>query len=210
MGKMYMLHVQSNTADTSALSGNEMPCHPSASTHGRWPALATVAQNKLLSHQRQRLRICFPYLTPLLLFCFFFLLLFFIYFFLPFFMFWGNKRGHLLHTFLSSVVWEKKKLKIKIVLFWPPSRNQLFCIQLRWILPYPLTTFQSEWAPYRDFPVRIQKNAVRDTPRSKGWEGGVRISWGRGATEGATEARWQKVQKNTHLKHWLTKIWSKM
>lgn len=164
---MYTLHVQSNTTDTSALSGKEMPCHPSAGTHGGWPALATVAQNKLLSHQRQKLRTYFTYSTPLLWF-------FYDFYFLLFFFHVLGQRARSFATCLSalgSVRKKKIKKKTKIFLFWP-SRNQLFSIQLYWILPYPLTAFQSEWAPYQDFPVRIQKkkkNAVRDTPRSKGW-----------------------------------------
>lgn len=77
MWKMYTLHVQSNTADTSALSGNEMPLHLSAGTHGRWPTLATLAQNKLPTHQRQRLHTYFPYSTPLFFFVFTFIFCFF-------------------------------------------------------------------------------------------------------------------------------------
>lgn len=104
--KMYTLHVQSNTTDTSALSGKEMPCHPSAGTHGGWPALATVAQNKLLSHQRQRLRTYFTYSTPLLWF-------FYDFYFILFFFHVLGQRARSFATCLSALSSVRKNKIIK-------------------------------------------------------------------------------------------------
>lgn len=128
-------------------------------------------------------------------------------------MFWDSERGHLLHAFLPSVLSGKLKKKIKncFILAQPKPALQHSAVLDSSISSDYVSVWMSTISRFSCTDPKKKKCSERHTQKQgMGKEGSGSPGAGeqRRVQRKHDGTRYEK-KKKTHLKHWLTKIWSK-